>query len=461
MKKLALLLSLILSFSILISCSNTDKVEGNEDVVVVEEPVYKDMNGAEFRFMSQTPVDYYPEIGASESGDKIIKRYADVNEMFNCNFIVDMIDSTSSSALATFTTRVAAMTEDVPDLIDIHGREAYPFYEQGVLYPVNSISTIDLTQTCWGTPNFLQYGMFDNVNNYGIFPYDWNTMPQFAGMILVNNELLKLLSTKNPYAMMENGEWTWDNFLALVKECTVKDGEKQIFGLGIQDVNYHNRTVLFSNGVSPVIKQNEEFVFGYNTPEAFAAMDYNAKFYTDKLVKDGNYDIFVNGDCVFYSCESWAGTEQRENYPAFELNDYGFLPFPSGSNVEYGTTSAFVHMGRRLNWFVDKASTDKEDLGTVLTAVFAPLDGTQPENWKIVSKDILFHHTEDYNNFMKMMDNMNYDYSCQLSKVNDRINSAIAPAMKGTKTPAEALGAATEQINTAIKESFTSSTITE
>lgn len=451
MKKIITFLLLCL-LMITVSCVDAD-VNSNENKEV---EIEYDFGGETFIFLQMGGFLY--DIGDSVKGDMIMQRNADTKAKFNCDFRVDQ----GANDLVELNLRLASMT-DVPSLADLHGYQAYPFFKQGSLYPVNAISTIDLRQTRWGTPFFLQYGKFDSENYYGIFAYDWPEVPQFAGVLYFNNKLLATYDGRNPYEMIEQGTWLWDEFYKMVENCTIQEDQTEYNGLGIQDDNYFNKMVLFSNGVSPVVENNKQPVFGYTSQETYKAMEYATKLRTGKsstgksLVSNGNWEIFsFPPTCVFYSGESWVGTEQGETRPSFEMDEYGFLPFPNGPDVEYGTTSAFVHMGRRLNFMFGISEADLEDFGIVLTYYLSPIEEGISEAWKPYLKDIVLHHNEDYPIFMKMMDEMKYDYTCQLADVNDKMNLAVAAAMSGKKTPSESMLGIEEIMNVAIAENIKS-----
>jgi hypothetical protein len=133
------------------------------------------------------------------------------------------------------------------------------------------------------------------------------------------------------------------------------------------------------------------------------------------------------------------------------MNDYGFIPFPTGSSAPSpNETSAFVHLWRRLNWLIAPAENDKDDVGYVMDKLFEPIDGTNKEAWKDLLRKSVFHHPEeDLNNFINMVENVKYDYSVELSKCGSALQSRLVSIYKGGSV-VEQLTKIQDQINTEI-----------
>jgi hypothetical protein len=321
----------------------------------------------------------------------------------------------------------------------------------------------------WGSKNFLQYGMFDGKNHYGILINQWHSTPQFAGALLVNNELLRDLGiTKTPYEMIENKEWNWDNFKTLLETCTITEGDKITYGMGYNGGGESDailgKVACFSNNVEVLNKKESDgklvYEFGLNSPEAYAALDYVASLIKAGLVKKAN-DGYGSTDfsaslTPFLLCESWVGTSYTDQddstYPADNLNDYGFLYFPHGPNADPGTVSSYVHCFRRLIYLVGVSEHDIDDSGIIINAMFQPLSEDGSLSWQYYTKKNIFHHEEDYENYMAMINNMRYDYSTFLGNSNTALGTAITASYTGKKTPVEAIGGITDKITAEIEK---------
>ncbi|MDF2685928.1 MAG: hypothetical protein K0S55_1109, partial [Clostridia bacterium] len=165
MKKTVSLLIIVSIFLVLTSCG-TPADEKTD--IETEEPTYKDMNEAVFLFNTGWTNEYFPDEGYSDSGDKMRRRYTEAGELFNCTFNVVLFTEGQASSLIT---AAVATGTDIPDLIDVHAVNAYPAFKADLLYPLDEISVIDLTDTKWGPEKFRSYGIW-NEKPYGFFSYD-------------------------------------------------------------------------------------------------------------------------------------------------------------------------------------------------------------------------------------------------------------------------------------------------
>jgi hypothetical protein len=438
-KFIALFVIFIMSLSLL-ACQNTENGENPEAVPEEEKAI--DLQGANFLFFTAWKNEYLPEEGFSDSGDKMRKRYNEVGEKYNCTFTVEQVDQMNSTVLKNIATG-----ENIPDLIDIEANNAYNLYKADILASLDDITTINMSDKKWGPEKFIQYGIW-NKQHYGFFPYDWEFVPQFEGIMLFNNILVKQLNLESPYAIQERGDWNWANFKDYLTQCTQTVGDAAVTGLHVSDYNRLGQTAIMSNGVNTVIEKDGKYVFNYNNNDAYAALDYLKSLKEAKVMKqDGNVQNFtMNNACVFFACESWVGTlhaegEANKTYPSMIMEDYGFMPFPYGPNGNKDTVSAYVHVARRLNWVTKVSGNDLDNIGTVIDFIFNPLEGSEKEGWKKMAKQVVFHHTEGFNNFVYMTENCNYDYSSQLFNVKDKIYSAVGLPVGGKKTPAETIEA--------------------
>ncbi|MDF2686997.1 MAG: transporter substrate-binding protein, partial [Clostridia bacterium] len=291
------------------------------------------------------------------------------------------------------------------------------------------------------------------------FSYDWEFIPQFEGALLFNNDLIKSLGMQNPYEMQSKGEWTWGNFKEELIKATQKIDEVQITGLQIGAIDRTAQTAIMSNGVKTVEEKDGKFVVGYDSPEAFAALDYLKDLIKTKVAKVSGTTTEFSKDLksVYYACESWIGTvnaDGQPDLPSMLLDDYGFMPFPHGPNGSDETVSAYVHIGRRLNFVVGVSDNDPEDIGTVINYVFEPLEDSEPEAWKKLAKNSVFHHTEGYDNFVYMTENANYDYSAELFDVRSQISTALNKATSASGSAVSAIDAIKELVQVEIDEAM-------
>ncbi|MDF2686426.1 MAG: hypothetical protein K0S55_1608 [Clostridia bacterium] len=439
---------LFLSIFLLNACgTGQENIDGENPVEEI-----KDMNGTHFVFMTYWTMEYLPEAGRSLLADKVRERYAEVNEKYNCNFEVVHGDNT----ISFLTTALSAAT-DVPDIVQLHSHEIYPFYQQGVLLALEDIATIDSNDDKWGYKHYIQYGVFDE-KTYGFFPNEWMIMPECTGIMTFNNEYLKSIGLdKEPYKLQEAGNWNWDTFLELIKTCTFNTGEEKMTGFGSENTSFTSKAAIFSNGGEIVTQKDGKYVLSLGEPNAIAALEWLANLKSDGYMIAADYPLFVDKSVAFWCCDSWKATidyEGHEAYPAFKMEDYGIIDFPTGPSGSTEKTSAYVHFNRKLSWPIAYSENDKDDLGTVMNAVFEPLPDSEEKGWMKLSERTIFHHDEGYLNFQKMIETARYDYSVQLKDVTARIDTALTSINSKKKTAIAGISEISDLITVEIDENL-------
>jgi len=448
MKKIFIFLLLIMALSLFAGCSSENAGENStdEDKESTLEYEARDLGGIKIHFLTGWKNQFDPIPGYTEPGDRQLERMKNIEEDYNVEIYVEEETANHSSFLRS---RVATGI-DIPDFFDISAVDAYGYYKSDMLYAYDDMPEIDLTNSKWGPKDFIQYGNF-NGNQYGIFPYDWENMPEYAGVILFNREfMLELGLDFNPYEMQENKNWTWDSFYDLLQPCS-SPTDKSYLALGIHvGFDMLMKSVIMSNNVNIITKVNDKYVFNLNNNDAYDAMEYANKIKNSGYAKTLSPEDYVAKKSVFLACESWVGTHTDEwmnnKYPAFNMKDYGIMPFPSGPKATSNTVSAFVHMGRRLIWQSSHAENDKADVALVMNVLFEPLDGSLKSSWKTYADKQVIHHKEGFANFEYMAENCNYDYSVQLNKVNTKLNNALIAIYNGSKTPTAGIEALVDAI---------------
>jgi len=426
MKKiLPLFILLCMVFAILTACGTE---AGDENIEIESGTVYKDLEEAKFLFVTGWTNEFYPDEGYSDSGDNIRVRYADAEEKFNCTFEVKQFEEGTASG---FLRKAIAVNLDVPDMMDTHANNAYPAYKEGWLISMEEINTIDETNFMWGPVKFRQYGIWDGAS-YGFFPYNWDFIPQYAGTLLFNNELILQNGMKNPYELQEQKQWTWNNFKNELIAGTITTSDKKMVGLGIESIPNFLKSFVMANGGSIVEKVNDKYVFGLESPNAAAAFDYCGELKQLKVLSTASkIDFSVNKKYVYFSTESWNATinvektdNSKDDLPTRVMDDWGLINVPDGPNASGNVTAGFVHIGRRLNWLIGMSDNNRDDFGLLLNYIFSPI-GNKSEAWKEIADKQFFLYHEAYENFLYTVENCNYDYTAELYSVRSVIESAL------------------------------------
>lgn len=452
---LFVLILLVLAF--LGSCSG-----GRKDVPASsgsEEEDEIDFLGEEFLLITGWIKEFDYDIGYSASGDRMLARYQELKDRYNCS--MKFYQYESDSAVSPLMQKAAASGNMSIDYIDVYSYVAYPIYKAGMLYSLAEIPMIDPSDSKWG-PAFRINGKFDGVE-YGFFSYDWEFLPQFAGILLSNTALIEHLGMTSPHEYLERGQWNWNNFSAELSKGTVQEDGVQYTGLLLSnDIPSFAKTCIFSNGGNLVKEENGKFSSGLKEPEVVAALNYMTELDRSGTVRlDGSYEMFTTSEVCYpyHFSESWVGTicadvSGASALPAFTLDDYGLLPFPYGPNGNEKTVSAYVHSSRRLNYFSLVSDKQADELGIVADLLFSSFEGTGREAWKEFAEGTVFHHHEDYENFVYMTEHIRYDYSVQLTASSSALSNAFTSVYQGKKTAMEALDTVADAFEADIEKSL-------
>lgn len=187
-----------------------------------------------------------------------------------------------------------------PDVapVDISGSAvSVEHIEQGVIEPVSEFFTEEELNDFY--PNALDAYTF-NDELYGV-P---NSMTVHS--MLLNLDLFEEAGVEPP----ENGEWTWDEFVAAAEKLTFDrdgDGTTDVYGFStyILPGYYEAWPFFFADGGRPLSEDLSEFTF--DEPEAVEAIQKLADLKLEKEVAP----VSLGGADVGGTFQAWANEEQR------------------------------------------------------------------------------------------------------------------------------------------------------
>ena len=462
MKKIVVLLICCMLIFTVIGCgSGTEVITEGTDTDGNKSTEFKDMNEARFIFGTIRTNEYFEDEGYSSAGDKMRRRYEDTAEKFNCT--LDVVKITNDACASLIMGAIATMT-DIPDFIDCGSEPAYTLYKEGVLFAYDDMTTLDINDPRWGPASFRTNGIY-NGKSYGVFNNDWEFIPQVQGIMLINNPLIRKHGMTDPYEMQEKKTWNWENFKQELIKGTFDDGENKYIGITCEDMNKLALVSALSNGAR-LVAENEagNKYFAFDTPEAIQGFEFAATLSKEKLVKvsAGNLVSFTGGSlesdgiASYAFCASWMGTIHIagcEYLPSFLMNEYGFINFPNGPSADENNCSSFIG-NERLLWCIEPGENDPNDKGMIMNYVFSPLENSEKEGWKKLS-DQIFHHPQDFNNFLFMISNSSYNYDTQLgTAIITKMNSAYGKILNNQGTPAAAMESVADAVNAQLAVEF-------
>ena len=459
MKKF-LYLFMVVVFLFTMSCSNEDVIPQTE---TIKETPIKDMQGYEFIFKAMTDYEtfFFPAPIESERGDKILARYSEAGERFNCIVNVSVVEGTLQSQLVA----AAAVSDKYTDLIDTGARTIYENLDY--FLPLSNIPGFNLEENKWGPQNYLETTKF-NGENYGFIAYAWGIpYPQYIGNLYFMPSIIKEFGLVNPQELYEQKTWTWDKFKEYATAMTVKGSTKDEdrYGFVVSDAMQFPRAMIISNGGNAIVFDNalNKYVYGLNDSMAQQAL----QFIKDMLDKGIGYytvadewaisaQMFKDRRLGFYEAFNKHSFVNAPLHLASDLGEpYGWVPYPCGPSGTYGVSTAQFWWTARFLGVVDNFLDDDEmeNNSILLNYIFSPLESETEESWKDLVKRRFFFDDLSFKYYIDLFEGGTTDFSAvAFNSAWTNIPNVYRQIFKGTKSVSESVLSVAEKVNTELDE---------
>lgn len=251
---------------------------------------------------------------------------------------------------------------------------------QGLLYPLNTISTLDFTEAKWNQE------MIENMTfGENIFGMKAGRVAPTLG-VFFNKRLLQEagIDPEEPYNLQAANNWTWETFADLLKKTTRdtnNDGTPDVYGLASFSVDYFTAAVFSNNGQFIAKDENGKFYNSTNEANVLEALQWARSMYDlgyhAPQPEGSNWDWFLpafkEGKVAFQAAEQYKVGQWEDM-----SDDWGFVLFPAGPNGSI--TSAYTD-----NVFVIPAGFDAqhvEDIGFVYDLYSNDTPGHEDTDWR-------------------------------------------------------------------------------
>ena len=229
-----------------------------------------------------------------------------------------------ASYTTTLTTQIAG--GNPPDLAWILERTAADFVNSGILAPLN--------ETFSNTEGFDYGDMIEKPTELWrrdgeLYAVPFSTSPL---AIFVNTVLIEAAGARTPAALIEAGEWTWEN--AMATAAKVAEGDKD--GIIVRDFNYQtwqNLAAIWRGwDASPWSADGD--TCGFADPEMVAAMTFihGAIFEDGAIPGPGESVDFFAGDAAMSITQISRASLLPKGDDAFA---WDLVPLPAGPAGEY------------------------------------------------------------------------------------------------------------------------------
>lgn len=283
-------------------------------------------------------------ISSTVSADEALERIREIEDKLSCTIVLNAVD-TGSNAIAFDIISGGYQGEIIYTASQSVSTE---LKNMGALYPLDHISTLDLSDPKYGGPNVHECHALDGLV-YGVCPINWlYKQPRTIGVFVFNNELGNRYGLANPTEYLETGTWSWAAIEEVLVSHTIDDGSMSYTALACRFFDFIKMAV-FGNGCEICYyDQGGNLKTDITGDNALEAYEWCKKLATEF------------GDCFTYGTRNidWAETTAAlidetsmisltansivyENF-IWEMNDTTMMPFPNGPKAEYGSWSSII-----------------------------------------------------------------------------------------------------------------------
>ncbi len=385
--------------------------------------------------------------GISASQDREIDRYYETEKEFNLKFVFENNIEPATHFLAGLIS--GGIKSDMLYCWDYHLYDAYLI---NTILPVENIIN-DPESEKWdviGDRTAIYGG-----TRYGIFPNYWETIPQVEGFVHVNMTILEKYNIDDPHEIIEAGEWDWTHFREFLSKTVIKDGDVIWEGMGVNGIGWPTITsitpFMFANGARFITDKNGRLVCDINSPEAKEALEYVASLTADGLFQIGPVDM----QSWFFDKGERFMVMNGQGYSTNDTYTICGIRYPYGPSGDTDTVST-VTQGEKVWSFPIFSSYTEEEVGAVAEFLFEPLSDVYPNGWKDVVEDTFFFDRNDFEYFVKGVEEAEYIDAYIITEGANVYDRAINDVIKGYKSADVALDGAIEIIQNDIDEKFNS-----
>ncbi len=261
--------------------------------------------------------------------DELFARDSMLEEYFNVDIVYD--DTLDSAMPGKLISSVQSGDDTYSLVLGVLVNIARQLFNQDLLHDLNQIEEIDLTKSWWNqnsVDNFTYNGQIYMAtgaitNRYVYAPY----------AVLFNRRLITDLSLEDPYAMVEEGTWTLEEFIEMIELQYVDQNSNLIADTedfyGLAPSSDSETAWFFAAGNHFITKDDSgEFIVTLSTEDNLDMLDMIADMYAldDVLKYKATYDsvhLFGEGNAIFHSTALCDITMLNEMEDA-----YGIVPVP-------------------------------------------------------------------------------------------------------------------------------------
>lgn len=302
-------------------------------------PSELDFDNAEFRILARSDAYYYntelwiaEDAIKSEADSAVYGRYKKIEEDFNVTF---RIETKSESEVSKWmnVTSIGASLKDTFHLVAQHGRYSNTYALKGEVGDWTQLPYTDLSASWWGQDALKQWRTPSGSVYMMVGDLSYLSVGQAVGTFF-NKNLLDSSGLDYPYQLVDDGEWTYENFQKYVKQLNDDlDGDKT-GNIKTDKTGYATgvwrgpMNVAYSTGARWLIVTDDEItVIGKTDHNLSDAFDNYFNFLESDAIVIENYGdaqaAFTSDRVAFYDEITLRAAEIKT-----KTQNFGLVPMP-------------------------------------------------------------------------------------------------------------------------------------
>jgi ABC-type glycerol-3-phosphate transport system substrate-binding protein len=341
--------------------------------------------------------------------DQILSRIDTIQNDYNCAISFEYLPGMVNPKVAQ---EAATGSSGAEILITMAGTDPVTMAYAGLLYPLNEVSSIIDYENSdkFGSAGELECAMYNGIPysvTAALLPEKQNYGAQPIGVF--NGSILKDYALTDPREYIEQKKWTWDTFEKCLQDYYIKDGEKEIKAFAMANFVF-TQAAMLNNGVELVVKDGDTLKSGLNSPNAVAAIEWQQKLlrdYKDNIMKVdwcGEAPLLKDGKCVMVLVGAWL----LRNPIAYEVENFGLFPFPSGPDGEYGKWVTSLDGIEAIS--IPAVAEAPEYAAHIINRLCDPFEGYETRDKLLDFYDTLFYDRRDSELFLSFSENARFSY---------------------------------------------------
>lgn len=343
-RKFLILWLSVFTVIMLFSCSENNTADLSESDTVIDTETadtgpqltdnLPDLDFGGYTFLILAPNDYAGLSFVTEQNGEVLNDavYANtrmVEERFNVILAEEPMDFWKQDSIVK---SYVLSGDSIYSAITMHDRYAYSAVKEGYFRSIGELNYIDLTKEYWGGEFSRQFSVAGNLY-FAFSSFNFSSYNQTHALYF-NKRILNDFSLPDPYKMVADGKWTFDEFSQMCISVTSDVNGDGVYGdgdrFGITTVpKMLSPAFWIAEGELSVKKDGDDI--------PYFALPGNEKFITilenlHSLCRSDNVFIewnetktnqFTAGNVLFYASMFKTASVLRDM-----TDDFGMLPFP-------------------------------------------------------------------------------------------------------------------------------------